>query len=81
MAQHETVEVASYLRDGSLWVGRFVVDGGGLDFGDDRIDSSHGLAKLANAEMTRSPGDAGRQVIAWTRNARPAAAESLKRAA
>lgn len=72
MGQHESVEVASYLRDGSLWVGRFVVDGDGLDFGDDRADSLHGLAKLANAEMTRSSREAGRQVIAWTRNACPA---------
>jgi len=94
MAQHETVEVASYLRDGSLWAGRFVVDGGGLDFGDDRSDSLHGLAMLASAGTTRSSRESGRQVIACTRNGCPAAGsrtpstpkadgpvDSLKRAA
>ena len=46
MASHEAREIGCYLRDGSLWVGHFVADGE-LNFGDDRIDSAHGLARIA----------------------------------
>ena len=57
---HETREVACYLRNGSLWVGHFIVDDGELNFGDDRFDSVDGLAKLAYAEATRSSAKVAR---------------------
>lgn len=92
MAQQETREIASYLRNGSLWVGRFVVNGGELDFGDDRFDSTHGLASVECAESTANESD--QQVRAWARSIGPAtwgkpwstprvggAVEALKRAA
>ena len=69
MAQHETREIASYLRNGSLWVGRFVVNGGELDFGDDRFDSMHGLANVECAESTANGTDL--QVRAWARSMGP----------
>ncbi len=52
MALHKTRKVATYLRDGSLWVGHFVESQGELDFGDDRFDAAHGLAKLVRVEAT-----------------------------
>src|SRR5262249_14243046 len=72
MAQHETREVASYLRNGSLWVGRFVVNGSELDFGDDRFDSTHGLANVECAENTANETDL--QVRAWARSIGPTSA-------
>jgi len=77
MAQHETREIASYLRNGSLWVGRFVVSGGELDFGDDRFDSTHGLASVECAESTANVADL--QVRARARSIGPV--QALKRAA
>ena len=62
MARQETREIATYLRNGSLWVGHFVVGAGGLDFGDDRFDAAHGLAKLVRADPARSARDADPQV-------------------
>ena len=53
MALHETRAVATYLRDGSLWVGHFVDSHGELNFGDDRFDAAHGLA-LVFADATTS---------------------------
>ena len=64
---HETREVACYLRNGSLWVGHFIVDDAELNFGDDRFDSVDGLAKLAYAEPARSTYKADPRVLAWIR--------------
>ena len=58
MALHETRAVATYLRDGSLWVGYFIDSRGALDFGDDRFDAAHGLA-LVDAEATSSTSKTG----------------------
>jgi hypothetical protein len=69
MAQHEMREIASYLRNGSLWVGHFVVSNGELDFGDDRFDAAHGLANFVCAEPTSSTNGADPQVQAWNRSA------------
>jgi hypothetical protein len=69
MAHHETREIASYLRNGSLWIGRFVDNGGELDFGDDRFDSTHGLASVECAESTANENDL--QVRAWARSIGP----------
>jgi len=52
MALDETRKIAIYLRNGSLWVGTFVVNDGELDFGDDRFDAAHGLAKFVYARPT-----------------------------
>jgi hypothetical protein len=38
MARNEAREVATCLRDGSLWTGRVATGDGDLDFGDDRFD-------------------------------------------
>ena len=46
----ESREVASYLRDGSIWIGHFTDDGGALNFGDDRHDAAHGLGDLLYSE-------------------------------
>ena len=69
MAQHETREIAIYLRNGSLWIGHFVVSNGALDFGDDRFDAAHGLANFVRAEPTSSTNGADPQVQAWSRPA------------
>lgn len=69
MAQHETHEVASYLRNGSLWVGHFVLSNGELNFGDDRFDAAHGLANLVCAELTSWTNEAEPQMQAWNRSA------------
>jgi hypothetical protein len=61
MARHETREIACYLRNGSLWVGHFVVSNGELDFGDDRFDAAHGLANLV-CSATISTNEADPQV-------------------
>ena len=58
MALHETRVVATYLRDGSLWVGHFIDSHGELNFGDDRFDAAHGLALLF-AEATSSTSKTG----------------------
>jgi hypothetical protein len=92
MSQEETREIASYLRNGSLWVGRFAVNGGELDFGDDRFDSTHGLANADCAESTANEADL--RARAWARSIGPTnggkpwspprfdgAAQALKRAA
>ena len=94
MAQHETREIASYLRDGSLWVGHFVASSGDLYFGDDRFDGMHGLARLVRAQASSSANEAAPQAHAWNRFAdstvagktstlptSAAAIERLKRAA
>lgn len=65
MAQPETREVASYLRNGSLWVGRFAISRGELDFGDDRFDAANGLANLVCAEATNSSSGVGPRLQAW----------------
>jgi hypothetical protein len=72
MVQHKTHEIASYLRNGSLWVGRFVVSDGELNFGDDRFDAAHGLANFVYAEQTRPTNEAGLQLQAWGRSANEA---------
>jgi hypothetical protein len=72
MAQHETREVATYLRNGSLWVGHFVVSSGELDFGDDRFDAAHGLASFVYASPASSPRESGPRVHAGSAAARPA---------
>ena len=69
MARQETREIASYLRDGSLWVGHFVIGYGELNFGDDRFDAAHGLANLICAGPTTSTNEADRQVQVWNRSA------------
>lgn len=74
MAQHETREIASYLRDGSLWVGHFVVSNGELNFGDDRMDAAHGLANLLCTRPTNSTKERGVAKF-------PAVVERLKLAA
>ena len=45
MAQRETRQVATYLRNGVLWVGQFVVERDDLDFGDDRRNGAQGLSR------------------------------------
>ena len=65
MAQRETHEIATYLRNGSLWVGHFVLNNGELNFGDDRFDAAHGLANLVCAASTSSNW----QVHAWNQSA------------
>lgn len=72
MTHPATREIASYLRDGSLWVGHFVATNGELDFGDDRFDAAHGLANLACAEPTSSTIKADPQMQAWNRSANQA---------
>jgi len=57
MASHHTRQVATYLRDGSLWVGHFVDSRGELNFGDDRFDATHGLANAVRAEATSSTSE------------------------
>jgi hypothetical protein len=57
MALRETRKIGTYLRNGSLWVGTFVVGDGGLDFGDDRFDAAHGLANFVYAQPTRSTNE------------------------
>ena len=69
MAQPETREIASYLRDGSVWVGHFVAGSTDLYFGDDRFSATHGLARVASAQATGSADAAAPQVHARTRSA------------
>ena len=69
MAQYATREVASYLRDGSLWVGYFAVSDGALNFGDDRFDVAHGLANFVRAEEASSTALADSQIQTWNRPA------------
>ena len=54
MKLRETKAIASYLRNGSLWVGQFVVERDDLDFGDDRRNAAHGLARYVRVQPTRS---------------------------
>ncbi len=68
MAQHETQEIATYLRNGSLWVGRFAVSSGELNFGDDRFDAAHGLASFVCAEQRRPTNEASPQTQAWNQS-------------
>jgi len=65
MGQPEMREIASYLRNGSLWVGHFVVSNGDLNFGDDRFDAAHGLANLVSV----APASSNLQVHPWNRTA------------
>ena len=53
MALCETRAIATYLRNGSLWVGHFVVERDEVDFGDDRRGGMHGLARYARAAPVR----------------------------
>jgi hypothetical protein len=71
MAQHETREIASYMRNGSLWVGHFAVSNGELNFGDDRFDAAHGLANLVCAEPMSSRNEVVPQVQARNGSAAP----------
>lgn len=73
MAQPSTHEVASRLRDGSVWIGHFVARDGELDFGDDRFDAAHGLAKLLRVESTSAPRAASPGVQRGNGSADPAA--------
>src|SRR5262249_12337899 len=68
MAQHEAREIGCYLRNGSLWVGRFVANSTDLYFGDDRFNAMHGLARVAYAEPAGSANPADLQVHACTRS-------------
>jgi hypothetical protein len=65
MAAAERREVRSYLRDGSLWVGHFIVSDGELNFGDDRFDAAHGLANVVLAERTNSATEPFPQAWVW----------------
>jgi hypothetical protein len=81
MAQHATQQIASYLRDGSLWVGHFVISNGELNFGDDRFDAAHGLANVVCAEPTSSTAQADPQMQAWNQAANQTSASKTKRVA
>ena len=65
MALDETREIACYLRNGSLWIGHFVVSDGQLDFGDERFDAAHGLACLVYAEATSPTNEVDPPLQAW----------------
>jgi hypothetical protein len=69
MAQQQTREIASFLRNGSLWVGNVAVSSGDLYFGDDRFDATHGLASFVCPEPPSSANEAAPQVHAWNRSA------------
>ena len=53
MALRETRAIATYLRNGSLWVGQFVVEHDDLDFGDDRQSAANGLARYVRVQPAR----------------------------
>ena len=53
MANRDTREIATYLQNGSLWVGHFLIEADALDFGDDR-SAGNGLARYVRAEPARS---------------------------
>jgi hypothetical protein len=53
MANRDTREIATYVKNGSLWVGHFRIENDALDFGDDR-SGGNGLARYALAEPARS---------------------------
>lgn len=67
MARHETREIACYLRNGSLWVGHFVIGDLELNFGDDRVDGAHGLAHFVSAELSSSTIEAQARMQAGNR--------------
>jgi hypothetical protein len=69
MAQHETRQIASYLRNGSLWIGHFVLTNGQLNFGDDRFDAANGLANLACGDSASSTNEPDPRMQAWKRSA------------
>jgi hypothetical protein len=71
MAQRATQEVASYLRDGSLWIGQFVAGKGELNFGDDRVDAAHRLASLVCAGQTTSTVETDARFQTWNRAVTP----------
>jgi hypothetical protein len=54
MAHRETRQIATYLKNGVLWVGQFVVERDDLDFGDDRRDSAHGLSRYVRVRVSQS---------------------------
>jgi hypothetical protein len=54
MARRVTRAIATYLRNGSLWVGHFVIEREVLDFGDDRSSAANGLARYVRAQPARS---------------------------
>jgi len=62
MAQQQTREIASYLRDGSLWVGNVAVGSEDLYFGDDRFDAARGLASFMSAGPPSSANETDPQV-------------------
>jgi hypothetical protein len=68
MPQHETREIASYLRNGSLWVGHFLVSEAELNFGDDRFDAANGLANFLQTDPTRVANQPAPQVQSWNRS-------------
>jgi hypothetical protein len=67
MARNEARQVATSLRDGSLWTERFATGVDDLDFGDDRFDSAHGLASYVRATpVRRTRSDiASARIQAW----------------
>ena len=69
MARHETREIASYLRNGSLWVGHYVVGDFELNFGDDRMDAAHGLGSVVYAEPTSPTNEVNPQIQARNQSA------------
>jgi len=73
MAHHETREIATYLRDGALWVGHVVTGELELDFGDDRVDAAHGLASFVGAQPTSLSRETRPQIQAGDRSAAPIA--------
>ena len=50
MAHRETQAIATYLKNGCLCVGQFVVERRDLDFGDDRGSEAHALARYERAQ-------------------------------
>jgi hypothetical protein len=53
MAHRETREIATCLRNGSLWVGHFIIERDELDFGDDRSSATNGLGRYVRAQPAR----------------------------
>jgi hypothetical protein len=81
MAHHETREIATYLRDGSLWVGHVVTGDLELDFGDDRFDAAYGLASFVRARPTSPSKEARSQIQTGSRPAAPIAGGQTEGAA
>jgi hypothetical protein len=67
------------LRDGSLWVGHFVTGDVELDFGDDRVDAGHGLARFVRSEATSSSKEARSGMEAGNGSVAPIAGGKIER--